>query len=113
MADGKIDDAELTAVSEIINYEYDEKNKQELLNEIRANDFNTLISDYLHDAITYCENAELRKYEIINIVKQLIIISASDNRIEKSELDVIYAYSKNFGIEKNEIIFLINQLELN
>ena len=113
MADGKIDDAELTAVSEIINYEYDEKNKQELLNEIRANDFNTLISDYLHDAIMYCENAKLRKYEIINIVKQLIIISASDNRIEKSELDVIYAYSKNFGIEKNEIIFLINQLELN
>ena len=46
------------------------------------------------------------------IIRQLLIVAASDTKVETSELDVIYVFAKEFGVTKQEIGVLIAQMGL-
>ena len=46
----------------------------------------------------------------MGMLRKLLIIAASDGNVDRSELDVIYSFAKEFEISKQELIFLLQQL---
>ncbi len=108
LADGKIDEKEVALIKNMIDKAH--KNFQELsMLFIKGNvgDFRQTKNELIKKAIKIAKQESFNKCLIVPIIRRLILVAASDEVIEISELRAIYQFAKEFGISKKDIIFII------
>ena len=54
----------------------------------------------------------IHKKDIVVMHRNLLLIAVSDGEIEKTELDTIYTFSKEFGFSKQDLVLLVGQMEI-
>ena len=54
----------------------------------------------------------IHKKDIVVMLRNLLLVAASDGKIEKTELDTIYTFSKEFGFSKQDLVLLVGQMEI-
>jgi len=113
LSDGHIDKREFEAIKKIIESETDiESSFNEMINEIKIAGYDTVIKNIIDKSLQETKKKKYLKSDIIHILKHLLIVAASDGIIKKCELETIFNYSKENNVGKQEIIFLINQMNL-
>ena len=108
LSDNKIDEKEISVIRSMIrksNLDFPELT--ELFSPAQDINFNKIHDELIMDAVQKTRKNSFHKKLIIPIIRKLIIVAASDGKIEKPELLTIYKYAKEFDISKKEIILLI------
>lgn len=77
--------------------------------DIKNLDYQTVINSLLNESLEYCKEHSITVSEVIPIVRFMLLTAASDG-IEKSELQLVYKFAKNFKISREEIVILLNQV---
>jgi len=54
----------------------------------------------------------IHKKDIVVMLRNLLLVAASDGKIEKTELNTIYTFSKEFGFSKQDLVLLVGQMEI-
>lgn len=113
LSDGHIDPQELEAIQRIIQSSCNVTKKYgEMKGLLTVKEPADIIADILRQAVDQVKNQQYIKTDILNMLRHLITVAASDGIVQKCELDTIHDFSKAFGITKQEIVFIINQLGL-
>ena len=108
LADKIIDEKETSLIKSMIkrsNLDFPELDA--MLNPTLEIDFQEVHDHLVKDAIKKSKQNSFKKGLIIPVIRKLILVAASDGKIETTELMTIYKYAKEFGITKKEIILLI------
>ena len=107
LADNKIDEKELSLIKSMIkksHRDFEELTKQFLKHK---GDFSELKDNLITQSIKLAKKKSFDKNLIIPIIRKLIIVAASDGKIETSELLAIYKFAKEFDISKQDIVLLM------
>jgi uncharacterized membrane protein YebE (DUF533 family) len=70
----------------------------------------SITSDIVDRAVRETKGRTPPKTDIMSILRHLVIVAASDGKVEACELDTIYQFAKPFGVRKQEILFLVERL---
>ena len=108
LSDKKIDEKEISVIQTMIKRSDIEF--PELMNLMipgRNMDFQEIHDKLIDDAITKSKQNSFDKRLIVPAIRKLLIVAASDGKIEKAELETIYKYAKEFDISRNELILMI------
>ena len=110
MADGKITDDEIAAIHKIISPNANEADSyRQIKGKLAAGSVESVIEQMTTDVANQMKELNYLKTDIIKIVRQLLLIAASDTYIGHSELEAIYTFAKQFDITKHQILFLVEQ----
>jgi len=109
LADNKIDEKEILLIKNMIKKSHREFKELSIFSLDRKNSlsFKKIKEDLIKRSIEKATKKNFNKNLIIPILRALIIVAASDDDIEKSELKTIYSFAKEFNISKQDIILLI------
>lgn len=110
-ADGKITFDEVGAIRKILgtSAKVEEKYRQMTAN-LRPASIADMASGIVNKAVLQAEQENYNKGDIVKILRYLLIVAASDGKIENCELDTIYAFAKRFDVSKQEILLLFKQM---
>src|SRR6056297_1031561 len=111
----KIYPEKINAISKIIGYDnlsnindYYKKIKN-MNTDNYSKKINNLVQNSINNTIEY----DLSKNDIFHIIRNMIIIAASDNEIEKNEIQTILKFSKRFGIDIYDLKMIAKRTGLN
>jgi uncharacterized tellurite resistance protein B-like protein len=108
LADDKIDEKELVLIKTMIEKSHRTFDELPLLSlNNKRNSFSRIRNELIIKSIKIAKLKEFNKNLIMPILRALLIVAGSDNKIEKSELKVIYEFAKEFSISKQDIILLL------
>jgi len=79
---------------------------------IKTHGNNALIIKLTKDCIAEGFRLDVKKPDIIQIIRNLLIIAVGDGNLCQNEFNTIAAFADPFGISRDEIIFLKNQMRL-
>ena len=110
LADGKITQDEVKAIQKIV--EQKEKFDTSFIDRVKKDKrpINEVIEKIVREGVEDVKQCGKSRIEIVGMLRKLLIIAASDGNVDRSELDVIYSFAKEFEISKQELIFLLQQL---
>jgi uncharacterized tellurite resistance protein B-like protein len=110
LADGKITPDEVEAIKKIV--EQKGKFDTSFINRVKKDKrpINQIIENVVREGVEDVKQCGKSRIEIVGMLRKLLIIAASDGRVDRSELDTIYSFAKEFDISKQELIFLLQQL---
>lgn len=115
LSDNKILPEEINAISKIIGYDnlsnindYYKKIKN-MNTDNYSKKINNLVQNSINNTIEY----DLSKNDIFHIIRNMIIIAASDNEIEKNEIQTILKFSNRFGIDIYDLKMIAKRTGLN
>lgn len=83
-----------------------------LEHDLKVTDRNTLIKRMIDESVESGQEKKIKKYDVIQVVRNLLIIACADSPLNISELSTILTFSLYFGINREEILFLKNQMRL-
>jgi uncharacterized tellurite resistance protein B-like protein len=116
LADGKIEENELKAFEQIEKMFVRDNNHQieqykKLLFEKNADIiFTKTIDKFIRQSINKAKRKKLTKHSLAPLIRIFLLVAASDKMIDKSELDCIYQFAKEFGFSRSDIItFIVTQ----
>ena len=114
-SDGKIEKTELDYIYkyfEISLYDelFEECQKLESRWDKQKATYQQFVDLMVSEAIETTHKTESVRNDAKEIVKQLLFISAVDEHIQKEELDTILKYIQPFGMGKDDIVKIINEL---
>ena len=72
----------------------------------------SITNDIVEKALRETKQRTHRNVDIMSILRQLVIVAASDGKVEACELDTIYRFAKPHGVSKQEILLLVERLGL-
>jgi hypothetical protein len=78
----------------------------------KAQGSNPLITKLINDSIAEGFRLDIKKPDVIQIIRNLLIIAVGDGSLHQAELNTISAFAGPFGISREEIVFLKNQMRL-
>ena len=109
LADDKIDKNELSLIKSMINKSHRdfEELTQLFLKKNKDLSFVEIKNNLIKISVRLAQKKSFDKNLIIPIIRKLIIVAASDGKIEKSELLCIYRFAKEFDVSKQDIVLLI------
>ena len=113
LADGHITAEEMLSIRKIlgngslINRRF--RGMQAKLDSTKAK---AITSEIIASAIKRAKNAKLSKADIVQLVRKMLIVAASNGVVENAELDVIYDFSSKFSITMQDIVILVNKMGL-
>ena len=114
VANGETANEELASLAQIINL--DQKMIQEKFSKVSTglskNPVYLVVEDLVAQAINLTKQARLTAGQIRFVIRQLLLIAASDKKIENSELHTIFLYCKDLGITKQELFLIQEQMNL-
>lgn len=111
LADGSITEDEVKCIGQIIEKEDLLQERYLLIRErLSENSHKEIVDEIIDESVKSVKSKGLRKADIVNIARQLIIVAASDSVISKEELLTIYQFCKEFDISKQEIVLLTKHL---
>lgn len=114
ISDGMISQSEFDMLISFTNKD-EELNKNFYMmidKNIRTHGNIALIKKLVNDSITEGLKLDVKKPDIIQIIRNLLIIAVSDGNLYQTELNTIAAFASPFGISREEIIFFKNQMRL-
>ena len=110
MSDGKITDNEIAAIHKIISPSANEaQSYRQVKQKLAAGSVESVIEQITTETANQMKELNYLKTDVIKIVKQLLLIAASDTHISPAELDAIHSFAKQFGVTKHQILFLVEQ----
>jgi predicted metallopeptidase/uncharacterized tellurite resistance protein B-like protein len=114
ISDGTISQKEFEMISSFTNTNEELSRSLYMMidKNIKSHGNNALITQLVKDSIAEGFRLEVKKPDIIQIVRNLLIIAVGDGNLCKNEFDTIVAFANPFGISREEIIFLKNQMRL-
>jgi uncharacterized tellurite resistance protein B-like protein len=81
-------------------------------NNIKTQGNHALIARLIHECVAEGIRLEIKKPDVIQMIRNLLLIAVSDGMLYQPELNTIAAFADPFGISREEIIFLKNQMRL-
>ncbi len=113
LSDGQISREEITAIGGILGHEnccqYFYESVQKRLSEVPAEQ---VVREIIGESVRKIRQKNCPKPQIFKMLRHLLVVAASDTKIESGELDAIYAFAREFGVTKQEIGILIAQMGL-
>ena len=110
LADGSISKGEVSAISKILGSDADvEATYIRITNKIASSSPASFTNDIVQKAVREMKRQNYRKANIVGILRPLLEVAASDGKTEPCELDTIYSFAKEFGVSKQEILFLLER----
>lgn len=107
-ADGVIDKNEIRTIKSMLgNIDGIEKYEEYLTRPFLSSNFEDVVDKLVLEGIELTRKSNFSKHEIVPIIRNLLIIAASDGEIEKEELQVIYKYATAFDFSRQEIIIIL------
>ncbi len=111
LSDGKVSNREIESIGRILNEpNLLQKRFAQLKNVVNIQNYSNVVNQLVTASIQKSVSQSLKKADIVNIIRQLIVVAASDSIIAKCELETIYQFSKKFNVSKQEIVLLSKQL---
>ena len=110
LSDGYIDQREITAINSIAPGA--KQSYVKIKQSMEKNAPSKLISQIIQNAVTKIKSQKYVKTDILNIIRHMITVAASDKIVKESELQTIYDFSKNFGFNKQELAIIMYQMGL-
>ena len=109
LADNKIDKNEYSLIKSMIKKTHRDFKEitESFIQKHKDLAFNEIKNNLIHISIRLAKKESFNKSLIIPIIRKLIIVAASDGRIEKSELLCIYQFAKEFDVSKQDIVLLM------
>lgn len=115
LADGKIDEREIRAFEQIEKMFIKKLNEDNLFTKYKnkifdgktINQYTEKMNDFVNDSLLVAKKKKMTKHSVAPIVRILLLVAASDETIDLSELDCIYQFAKNFGFTRDDIVNLI------
>jgi uncharacterized membrane protein YebE (DUF533 family) len=110
LADGKITQDEVATIQNIL--EQKETFDTSFIDRVKQDKrpINEIIEKIVRKGVEDVKQSGKSRIEIVGMLRKLLIIAASDGNVDRSELDTIYSFAKEFGISKQELLFLLQQL---
>jgi|WetSurMetagenome_2_1015567.scaffolds.fasta_scaffold02700_8 hypothetical protein len=81
-------------------------------NSIKDQGNQQLIVNLINECIAEGRKLEIKKPDVILMIRNLLIIAVSDGMLYQPELNTIAAFADPFGISREEIVFLKNQMRI-
>ena len=109
LADGVIDKGEVSLVEEMIDKSKEDFSKLRSLFPLGKikEDVSSVRLKFIEESVKLAKDKEFNKSFIVPIIRALIIVAASDGNIDKSEMQTIYLFAKEFGFSKIDIVMLV------
>lgn len=112
LSDGKITQDEIAAIKGMFNQkgQFDTA----FVNRIRRSQqpVHEVIEKLIGKAVDNVKQNDMSRIEIVGMLRKLLVIAAADGNVDRSELDTIFTFAKEFDITKQELIFLMQQLRI-
>jgi uncharacterized tellurite resistance protein B-like protein len=114
VANGQVSNEELSSLGQIINMDWQiiQEKYDGISSRLAKDPIYLVVEDLVGQATDLTKRARLTGGQIRYIIRQLLLIAASDRQIENSELHTIVLYCKNLGISKQEVLLILEQMNL-
>ncbi len=113
LADGTVDQSEVSAVSRMISPDIDaESYFQQLEDTMRHREPKEIGHELVDRAVDEAQQKGFTKKEATHVVKKLLLVAAADGTVDSSELLMIFRFADKFGISKQELVYLANQVNM-
>lgn len=111
LADGKVSKEEMECIGQIISEkERMKKRFKQVKQQVTQNNYAEIASKLVSSSVKRGRSQSLKKKDILNLMRQLIVVAASDSVISKNELQTIHRFGKEFDFTKQDIVLLSKQL---
>ena len=70
--------------------------------------YNILIKKFIKESVAFAKKKKYNKHQLVPIIRMLLLIAASDENIDKQELDCIYDFAKEFDFSRSDIVLILN-----
>lgn len=113
LADGKLISREVETLRELSSEKRDIGDLlRKIQTNIKARGQERVIRDLVAGAVSRAKAAGITAQTVRSLTRQLLIIAASDGRIEQSELNAIHLFSAEFGLDFPGLLKMIASLGL-
>jgi len=113
LADGKVTSDEMVAIAKIVG---DSPYARTRLRQTRERLIRTrgteIGAELVRSAVQKARGRRLSKFEIVRLLKKMLVVAATDRTLENSELDMVYSFAKEFGVTQQDIVILVHQMGL-
>jgi len=116
LADGNIENKELKAFEQIEKmFVTDDRHhidiyKSFIYEGLADSNFNNVMTDLIKESIERAKRKNLTKHSLVSYIRIFLLIAASDEIIDKNELDCIYSFAREFGFSRSDIVtFIVTQ----
>jgi len=115
LANGEIDKKEIKALEDLNKmFKSDSQSKEiedftNIFKILKEKNFDDTVTELIDKSINTAKekNKNITKHMFIPILRILLLVAASDGIIEKSELDCIFRFAKEFDFTRSDIVNLI------
>jgi len=112
LADGSITPEEMTAITTILGRKVDSDLRKCIGETVRGQEAKAAVARLVDEAVELSRRRRDTKSQIADILKNALVVAASDGVIERYELEAIHAYAKHFGFSRQDIVALMGQMGL-
>jgi tellurite resistance protein len=111
LSDGHISNEELRIVGEMSKSTFNYKSMlQDIESSVIVGKHAEMVNKLIDRSVQETKEEGYTKTELIPLIRQLIIIAASDGNIDSEELETIIDYAKEFGFTRMDIIIALSSL---
>ena len=114
LSDGEISKGEVLAIHHILNVKEDiDATYDKIKGRLARDSAQTIVEAIVNTNVQKIKKMKgIHKKDIVVMLRNLLLVAASDGKIEKTELDTIYTFSKEFGFSKQDLVLLVGQMEV-
>jgi len=112
LADGKITPDEIQAIGKVLDRKVDPAAQRRVTETVRSCKPDLAVGRLVDEAVRLSQQRRYSKPQVLGILKDLLIVAASDGTTERCELEAIFSYARHFGITKQQIVALMGQMGL-
>ncbi len=112
LADGSIAPEEMEAIATILGRSVDPGLRKHLAETVRHQAADVAVARLADEAAQVSRQRRYGKPQIADILRNALVVAASDGVTERCELEAIFAYAQHFGFSKQDIVALMGQLGL-
>ena len=110
LADGDIHRREVKAFKQIIEASGFDKVQHYMdiiFNKDPGISYNKLMSDFVAKSVAFAKKANFSQNSLVPLIRVLLLVAASDERIDLSELECIYSFVEEFGFTREDLVTFI------
>ena len=113
LADGKISEDELKVINEISQSGFNYKSVlSDIEDQVESKGHKKMIRELVQKSVEGAKSDGWTKNDLIPLIRQLLVVSASDGEVDIRELNTIQKFAKEFGFTRIDIVLTLKGLGL-
>jgi|TARA_B110000967_G_C18900073_1_gene574109 tellurite resistance protein len=111
LSDGEISSEELKAIRKSSKSKFNYRGMlMDIEKQVTLNGSKKMVSELIRKSVKATKQENLTKNDLIPLIRQLIIVAASDGKVDIDELNTIMKYGKEFKFNRQDVIVTLSSL---